>query len=143
MTKHKKNSNQSISFEIILLDLRKQSSEVFCKKCILGNFAKFTGKHRLFLLKLQAWGLQLYLKKTLAQVFSCEFCEISKNTFSYRAPLVAASKFIKGLWKVALSSNSFYFEDITSEYQCSFRKGYSAQQLAYNTDRKMAKDCEQ
>ena len=54
MTKHKKNSNQSISFEIILLDLRKQSSEVFCKKCILGNFAKFTGKHRLFLLKLQA-----------------------------------------------------------------------------------------
>ena len=25
------------------------------------------------------------------QVFSCEFCEISKNTFSYRIPLVAAS----------------------------------------------------
>ena len=30
-------------------------------------------------------------KETLAQVFSCEFCEISKNTFSYRTPLVAAS----------------------------------------------------
>ena len=30
-------------------------------------------------------------KETLAQVFSCEFCEISKNTFSYRAPPVAAS----------------------------------------------------
>ena len=30
-------------------------------------------------------------KKTLAQVFSCEFCEISKNTFFYRTPLVAAS----------------------------------------------------
>ena len=28
---------------------------------------------------------------TLAHVFSCEFCEISMNTFSYRAPLVAAS----------------------------------------------------
>ena len=26
-----------------------------------------------------------------AQVFSCEFYEISKNTFSYRTPLVAAS----------------------------------------------------
>ena len=25
-------------------------------------------------------------------VFSCEFCEISKNTFSYRKPLVAASE---------------------------------------------------
>ena len=30
-------------------------------------------------------------KEALAQVFSCEFCEISKNTFSYRTPLVAAS----------------------------------------------------
>ena len=26
-------------------------------------------------------------KETLAQVFSCEFCEISKNTFFYRTPL--------------------------------------------------------
>ena len=32
-------------------------------------------------------------KETLAQVFSCEFCEISKNTFSYRTTLVAASVF--------------------------------------------------
>ena len=29
-------------------------------------------------------------KETLTQVFSCEFCEISKNIFSYRTPLVAA-----------------------------------------------------
>ena len=29
-------------------------------------------------------------KETQAQVFSCEFCEISKNTFFYRTPLVAA-----------------------------------------------------
>ena len=35
-----------------------------------------------FLIKLQASGLQLYIKKaTPAQVFSCEFCEFSKNTF--------------------------------------------------------------
>ena len=34
-----------------------------------------------FLIKLQ----------TPAQVFSCEFCEISKNNFFYRTPLVAAS----------------------------------------------------
>ena len=26
-------------------------------------------------------------------MFSCEFCDISKNTFLYRAPLVAASAF--------------------------------------------------
>ena len=31
-------------------------------------------------------------KETLAQVFSCEFCEISKNTFLYRTPLVSASE---------------------------------------------------
>ena len=35
--------------------------------------------------------LNLIKKQTLAQVFSCECCEISKNTFSYRAPPVAAS----------------------------------------------------
>ena len=39
------------------------------------------------LIKLQAWGnfiaglRQLYLKKTLTQVFSCEFCKIFKNIF--------------------------------------------------------------
>ena len=37
-------------------------------------------------------GLQLYYKETLAQVFSSEFCEISKNTFFYRTLLVAASE---------------------------------------------------
>ena len=41
-----------------------------------------------FLIKLQAWGF--IKKKTLAQAFSCEFCEISKNTFFHRTPLVAA-----------------------------------------------------
>ena len=29
--------------------------------------------------------------ETLAQVFSCEFCKISENIFSYRAPPVASS----------------------------------------------------
>ena len=32
-----------------------------------------------------------YKKETLVQVFSCEFCEISNNTFLQRTPLVAAS----------------------------------------------------
>ena len=30
-------------------------------------------------------------KETMAQVFSCEFCKIFKNTFFYRTPPVAAS----------------------------------------------------
>ena len=34
--------------------------------------------------------VNLIQNKTLAKVFSCEFCEISKNTFSYRTAPVAA-----------------------------------------------------
>ena len=69
---------------------------MFCKKGVLGNFTKLTEKHlcqSLFLIKLQAWHATLLKRRlsALAQVFSCEFCEISKNTFSYRAPLVSVS----------------------------------------------------
>ena len=35
--------------------------------------------------------IRKFKKETLAQVFSCEFCEISKDIFSYRTPPVAAS----------------------------------------------------
>ena len=45
-----------------------------------------------FLLKLQASGLQLYLKRGFGTSASCEFCNISKNTFCYRTPPVAASE---------------------------------------------------
>ena len=31
-------------------------------------------------------------KENLAQVFSCQFCEISKNNFSYKTTPVAASE---------------------------------------------------
>ena len=69
---------------------------VLCKKGVPKNFAKFTGKHlcqSLFfnkvaglwpatLLRKRLWHrLATLLKKTPAQVFSCEFCEILKNTF--------------------------------------------------------------
>ena len=56
---------------------------MFCKKGVPGNLAKFTGKHlcqHLF-----------FKKETLAQVFSCEFCKISKNTFFTEHPQVTAS----------------------------------------------------
>ena len=53
------------------------------QKGVLRNFTKFTGKCP------QACNFSE--KETLAQVFSCEFCEISKNTFLHRTPLLAAS----------------------------------------------------
>ena len=43
-----------------------------------------------FLIKLQPQACHFIKKEILAQVFSCKFCEISKNTFSYRTPTVAA-----------------------------------------------------
>ena len=45
------------------------------------------------LINLQAEACNFIKKETLAQVFSCEFFEISKNTFSYVTPPVAASAY--------------------------------------------------
>ena len=42
------------------------------KKDVLKIFTKFTGKH--------LCQSPFIKKETLAQMFSCEFCEISKNT---------------------------------------------------------------
>ena len=48
-----------------------------------------------FLIKLLASGCNFIEKETLAHVFSCEFCEVSENTFYYRTPLVAASETLR------------------------------------------------
>ena len=57
----------------IQLSLRSSLPEVFYKKGVLKNFAKFTGK------------------QLCQSLFSCEFGEISEITLSYRTPTVAAS----------------------------------------------------
>ena len=78
---------------------RSRCPEQFCKNGALRNFANITGKHlcqSLFFNKvagLRSRACNFIKKETLAQVFSCEFCKISKNTFSYRTPLVGASVF--------------------------------------------------
>ena len=67
---------------------------MFCEKGNFRNFAKFTGKQQcqsVFLMKLQAEACNFIKKETLAQVLSCEFGEICKNTFTYRTFPVAAS----------------------------------------------------
>ena len=61
------------------------------KKGVLRNFAKRTGKHLCQSLFLNKVLLNFIKKETLTQVFSGEFYKISLNTFSYRAPHVAAS----------------------------------------------------
>ena len=57
--------------------------EVFYKKI----FTKFTGKHLCQNLSFNKIA-GLRLAQTLVQVFCCEFCEISLNTFFYRKPPV-------------------------------------------------------
>ena len=85
----------------IFAHCRSNYREVFCKKDVLRNLTKFTEKHlwqSLFFNKVAG----LIEKETLAQVFSCEFCQISKNTFSYRTPPMAASD-------TGIFENSFLF----------------------------------
>ena len=64
------------------------------RKGVFRNFAKFTGKHlRQSLIFNKVAGLTCnFIKKgTLAQVFSCEFCKISKNAFFTEYLWVTAS----------------------------------------------------
>ena len=72
-------------------NFQKQPPEVFYKKDVLRNFTKFTGKHLCQTLFFNKFAVLRPAKKktekeTMTQVFSCEFCEISKNTFFNRTP---------------------------------------------------------
>ena len=43
------------------------------------------------IIKMQTEACSVIKKETLVQLFSCEFCEIFKNTFFHKTPPVAAS----------------------------------------------------
>ena len=76
----------------IYCKVKRQSPRGILWKTSLRNFTKFTGNtcaRVSFLIKFQ--DCNFIKKDTLARVFSYEFCEISKNTFSYKTPLVPAS----------------------------------------------------
>ena len=58
---------------------------IFCRESVVQRCTL----KRVFLSRSEAC---IFIKKeTLAQVFSCEFCKISKSTFFHRTPLVGAS----------------------------------------------------
>ena len=83
-----------IVLNALLALLTEAAPEVFCKKGVLGNFAKFTGEHLchiLFFNRVAGLRPSTLLKKRLwHRCFTVNFA-ISKNTFSYRAHPVAAS----------------------------------------------------
>ena len=71
---------------MIPVSFTSRSSRQRCsvKKGVLRNFLKFTGKHlcqSLFFNKVAGSACNFIKKETLAQLFSCEFYEISKNPF--------------------------------------------------------------
>ena len=73
------NINQNLNMVLLI---QKQSPEVFWKKGVPQNSQENTCTRVSFFNKVE---------ETLAQVFSCEFCESFKNTFFYRTPPVAVS----------------------------------------------------
>ena len=78
-------SEKSVKYRSSRSQIRSSRPEMFCKKGVLKNFAKFTGKHL---------SQSLFFHKVAdlrPQAFFCEFCEIFNNTFFYRIPLVAAA----------------------------------------------------
>ena len=81
-------------FSVITFFFDERHTEAVAQRCsvrkvfleISQNSQENTSARVSFAITLQAE------KETLAQAFSCDFCEISKNTFSFRAPLVAATE---------------------------------------------------
>ena len=76
---------------------QKQPSEVFFKKRCSSNFRKTHTKipvpESLFNKVAGARPVTLLKRETLSQVFPCEFCKISKNTFFTEHLWVTASVF--------------------------------------------------
>ena len=73
-----------VSLKRVCVQNRSCDRSCSMKKSVLRNFAEFTRKHlchSLFLNKVAGLACNFIKKETLAQVFSCEFCGISKNTF--------------------------------------------------------------
>ena len=79
--------------------LRSSDPEVFCKKGVFKNFAKFIGKH---LPQSLLMTCKLIKKATLAQVFSCEFCKILTEHF---------------LTEHLRATVSYFYEDIKAFFQ--------------------------
>ena len=76
----------------VFLEISKNSQENTCAR--ISFFNKVAGLRPVTL-----------LKKT--QVFSCEFCEISKNTFFHRTHMVAASEVHKTMFMIKARKHKF------------------------------------
>ena len=70
---------------IVLLTFIYCITHIYWKKYVaFSTYVKFSGKHR------KTRVPHFIKKEILMQVFSCEFCEFSKSTFSYKTPQMTA-----------------------------------------------------
>ena len=80
---------------------------------ILQNSLENTSARVSFLIKLHTSACNFINKETLAQVFSCEFCEISKNTFftetSGRLLLVLTGALLRPLQLILYYQQIYFF----------------------------------
>ena len=81
-------ATRGVLWKKVFLEISQNSQESACARAS-------------FLVKLRVAGLQLSLKETLAQVFSGEFCEISRNSF-----------FTEHLWTTASDLQKQSFADV-------------------------------
>ena len=72
---------ETVSIQSLMKTLRSGHLRCSIKKVILKNLATFSGKHLCQSLFFRPQACSFIKKETLTQVFSCEFCEIFKNTF--------------------------------------------------------------
>ena len=89
---------------------RRNRAEVFCKKGVLRNLQENSQENTCARVSF------------LAQVFSYELGEISKNTFFYRTPLVAASK--RSSYNVR--KNVFFPTKKSERMQCKYNRKLNA-----------------
>ena len=66
-----------VLLKTLFLKISKNSQENTCGQSLFFNSANLPSSSNLE----NKGSMQLYLKKTLAHVFSCEFCEIFNSTF--------------------------------------------------------------
>ena len=76
---------------------RSSHQRCFIKKAVLKNFATFTWKHMCWSLCLIK--LQTFRPVTPTQVFSCDYCEIFKNSYFEEHLRTAASVYSEDLLK--------------------------------------------
>ena len=82
----------SCSLEKVLLEISQNSLENTCAKdSFLIKLQAFTSIPPMISGGIEVKACNLIKKEVAALLFSCEFCEISKNTFLYRTPTMAIS----------------------------------------------------